>query len=378
MGIFHQFDEEIQDSIMAMAMATRIANRESKRRQELAKLLSEEGVRAKALAKADKKNDVISKYHGMHLSPAYISGDPGLVDQIVERNRLVKDQREALVNNIKIRVEGFGWKDFQFTYTRDGKPKKIEELVEHLKKIIVEEKDEKYVIPAQPPLITMLRKPAPIIGTITDGMRVLNENCMHDEETRRDVVLRLSRERKARGEAYSYYETYQPAFRPTLEELVEGTKRIDVLWAIDDEDEDGNVVSTDYQWCQGKVVGLVSKEEHEVLVMWDGMPDIKGWEKGSETPDAVELHPNKWRSRKEMGWRLDVDVELFDNYYRDTDILVDQDALEEDDKDCDECKNDGEEDGEDNDDGNDLTEMYGDSSDSDDDGVLNDENIDSE
>ena len=220
----------------------------------------------------------------------------------------------------------------------------------------MEEKDEKkYVIPPEPSVRITLRDPAPIIGTITDDMRILNKETLNDETKWKDVVYRLLRERMARGVPYSYYETYQPALQPSLQTIVEEGRRIDVLWEMGDTDVED---ATDLQWCQGKVIALGS-EENEVKVVWDAMPDIEGWEEA--TKDYVELDPAMWRVRnKSMGWRLDIDVEQFDNYYCETDLLTEaNDVIEGEDIDEEEEEPDGEEDV---DDRHDMRDILGESS----------------
>ena len=43
-----------------------------------------------------------------------------------------------------------------------------------------------------------------------------------------------------------------------------------------------------------------------VIVEWDAMPDVEGYEKKFEAEE--ELVPNK-------GWKIDLDIELFENYH---------------------------------------------------------------
>jgi len=56
-----------------------------------------------------------------------------------------------------------------------------------------------------------------------------------------------------------------------------------------------------------------------VKVLWDAMPDL---EEESSTSNQV-LQPNKWKKKSELGWRMDIDVELFENYHDMVDDNVD-------------------------------------------------------
>ena len=49
------------------------------------------------------------------------------------------------------------------------------------------------------------------------------------------------------------------------------------------------------------------------------MPDL---EEESSTSNQV-LQPNKWKKKSEFGWRMDIDVELFENYHDMVDDNVD-------------------------------------------------------
>ena len=58
------------------------------------------------------------------------------------------------------------------------------------------------------------------------------------------------------------------------------------------------------------------------------MPDVKGFEESAEA--ACFLNPEKWRRLTGWGWRMNADVELFENYYQDTDVLLQEEIEEED------------------------------------------------
>ena len=54
-----------------------------------------------------------------------------------------------------------------------------------------------------------------------------------------------------------------------------------------------------------------------MIVNWDGMPDVKGWEDTRES--AQQLLPSMYNKDKEGVWRMDVNVELCEAYDSDND-----------------------------------------------------------
>ena len=50
-----------------------------------------------------------------------------------------------------------------------------------------------------------------------------------------------------------------------------------------------------------------------VIVEWDPTPDVDGYE--IEVEAEEELVPNKWSKHSNKGWRIDLDVQLFENYH---------------------------------------------------------------
>ena len=73
------------------------------------------GVRDRAIKRASDRFAKQSLYYNMYSTPAYIN-DQDTVDSVLTDTKFIKDQRKALGNNIKIRVDGFGWEAFKLTY----------------------------------------------------------------------------------------------------------------------------------------------------------------------------------------------------------------------------------------------------------------------
>lgn len=154
-----------------------------------------------------------------------------------------------------------------------------------------------------------------ILGTITNERRQLDKEIFKTDRQMRFAAARLANERRARREEDSMYHYFQPLLPPKLKSL-EGT-RIDVLWQMKD-DETGK--NDGKEWCQGKVLKVLNARQHLVSIEWDPMPDIEGWEK--KVKDEIELDPWKWNRKGANSWRLDLDVELYENYYQDDEEIT--------------------------------------------------------
>ena len=232
-------------------------------------------------------------------------------------------KREALKANISIRVKGFGWKEHHITWTKNRKNRPIKELAAHLRKIIRLEAGLK--IPKEPPTNVLTRREVPVLGTMTDERRQLDEKSKKDEEALRTVVKMMKRERKVRGDENSIYDAFQPFEAPELSELVK--KRIDICWPLDT--KVGDDKTTEKVWCQGTVKNIVSLKDQTVTVLWDAMLDVEGFEVATE--GVCTLDRDKWRKTTSYGWRKDLDVELFENYYAEDDegVVEEEDDDEE-------------------------------------------------
>ena len=92
---------------------------------------------------------------------------------------------------------------------------------------------------------------------------------------------------------------------PELVELVE--ERIDVLSSFDIVVD--NRKATPLRWCQGLVKSVVEDtREPTVVVEWDGMSDVEGWEEKRESTQVLKRH--LWNKDKEGAWRMDIKVDL--------------------------------------------------------------------
>ena len=213
--------------------------------------------------------------------------------------------------NIEIRTLGFGGEfaeKFSITWSHKGKSRSVKELAKHLRKIVVEEK--KMTIPDEPPADVPKRRDMPILGDDwTDEVKKLDEKYFQNESKFRQDAEALRNELESKGEG-SMFSSMQPFIQPGVHDLV--GRRIDVLSSID-------VLvgkETQLRWCQGLVSDVVDDgapkvangkvRDATVMVQWDGMADVSGWEDGGNQSQVLKRH--LWNKDKEGAWRLDIGV----------------------------------------------------------------------
>ena len=91
-----------------------------------------------------------------------------------------RQKRIHIIDNIKIRVEGFGKKQYEHAWTRDGRDVPLDELLTHLKKIIDNEDPTK--IPTAPPTNMPQRWKLPKLGQIVVKVEEIDLAAEDDNE----------------------------------------------------------------------------------------------------------------------------------------------------------------------------------------------------
>ena len=145
------------------------------------------------------------------------------------------------------------------------------------------------------------------LGKITDERRQLIAKHTDNTVARERAALQLANERLARGHKDSIYFAHQPWYAPSINEMVEYNLRIGVLWPM-------VKGSSKMSWCQGKVIRRSQNEgPRSVEVEWDAVEDMPSSE--VLTISSIELLESDWRSTRKWGWRLDMELELLENFY---------------------------------------------------------------
>ena len=264
--------------------------------------------------KKTQKNLVHAKYcYEMNNSPACVK-DPKEVTRMLKKFTSDAAKKRFLRSNIEMRVIGYGGEFLQFEimWLVKGKSRSVKELADHLRKIIRAEA--KMDIPDQPPVYMPKRVEMRKLGEEwTDEVKRLDRKYFSKESKFREDAEVLRKELEARGEG-SMYSMMQPWLIPELVNIV--GDRIDVLSSFDVVVDGAKVMSL--RWCQGLVKSVVEDaREPSVVVEWDGMPDVTGWENKCDGVQVLKRH--LWNKDKEGAWRMDIDVEPCEAYESDSD-----------------------------------------------------------
>ena len=125
--------------------------------------------------------------------------------------KLTRDlaKREALKTNIRIRVNGFVWKELHITWTHQHGKRPLVELGNQLRKIIIFEKNG---IHTEPPAEVLEQTPMPILGTMTDDRGRLDKKHLDTKKKVQETATNLSRERVEGGEDNIMYDSHQAWF----------------------------------------------------------------------------------------------------------------------------------------------------------------------
>ena len=202
---------------------------------------------------------------------------------------------------------------------RDGHKYSVFELAQHLRYIIKEEK--KRVIPSEPPFNMPQRQELGVLGTQTSNVAMLDAKFLANENEYKAKAEKVRRTCESRGQG-DMYSQLQPFSRPDLDELVR--KRIDVLSPF--KMDDGRV---ELRWHQGEVLSVVEgAKDPTVEVEWDPMEDVSGYEE----PQVIDqrLLPSLWNKDKQGGWRMDVEIDVFDEEKSDNETSSEGELEEED------------------------------------------------
>ena len=251
--------------------------------------------------------------HAQFWSKACVKGDVRQVDRILSSLTTVTARRRFLRSNIEMRTLGLGGifaVRYTITWSEGGDLRSIEYLARHLKKIMKEEQLLKKHIPKEPPTMLPKRRVTPIVGTLTEEVRVLDRKYFSNVAKFREDADVMRRELEKKGN-FSLYSKMQPEEKPSIKNLVKHKEKIDVLsemWV-----GEGKNTMRIQRWCQGTVEKLISagdgtaKNPPKVSVMWEGLPNVQGWEKGGLMDQELKNH--LYNKCKAGAWRLYVDIE---------------------------------------------------------------------
>ena len=310
-GLFHGFPDEIQSALMIVATedapATTKENKERLDVQREAKRKKTEALKQMGIEKATEEYIDGIYYFKMYKSMACWKSardvNVGLKSLVTK-----KDKYESIKENFRIRVKGFGWNQFNQSWSENGRPHSVEYLAKKLKDMIKKEK--KLTIPTEPPINTPERIKLPVLGNQIEMVKTLDKDNIKDKDKFKERANKIRKEREEQGVG-SLYSEMQPRVRPEINQDFFG-QRIDTLFIFDILDAVGDEPDQGLRWCQGKVTKVFTvkdKKKPMVEVAWDEVQEsIDGHDKTN-----VILHANKWRKECEGAWRMDINIDMEDD-----------------------------------------------------------------
>ena len=306
-GLFHQFPKELRAAVVVVAVedapATRKSNNLSLQRQLDCKREKEEMLKQKNMSKATEEFIDATYFHRMGNSEACWT-TVSEVTKTLDKLNTQTEKREALKDNINIRVKGYGWTQFHTAWSKDGRAYSIKYLEDHLKKIIRQEK--RMQVPQKPQILTPKRKSLPILGTLTSEVKKLDGKYIKDKGyfEKNAKKVRNERERMGIGSMRSEIQSF---VAPIVDHTFVGEK-IEVLHSfhiIEDGKEDETL-----NWCPGKVTRVYEGVKHPTVgVMWDKMEGVYD----AHTTKSQVLLPSTWNNERKGGCRMDVYIDDSDS-----------------------------------------------------------------
>jgi hypothetical protein len=293
-GAFHCLSPEMRESLLLFALKASPEVRKAEKialdRQRAAKKKKNDMLRAKKMIAAQRKYANALTFIDMYHSNACWS------TLTIARRRFSEltsetARKEAVKDQIRLRVIGFGWSDLHHPWSKDGADYSGNDLLDHLiKEIIPQQK--KRDIPEAPPVDLPSRGDRVQLGTQTKDVELLDKLYAKEEANFRFEGAALRDDLEDNGEV-DKYEKMQGKMPKRDEQLID--TRIEQLWVFTE--EDGTKVP---EWCRGVVVAIKSGDR--VRIEWDDACRRDGDPKFSDE----KLLKSKWNKQVERAWRLDL------------------------------------------------------------------------
>lgn len=208
---------------------------------------------------------------------------------------------DYLKDQIRIRVQGFGWSDLHVAWSVKNVDKTIEELTAELETILTEEVARG--APTEEPVASMPRKTLKQLGAPIAQLETLRAVVDADEAEFRRRVDRESEEQRERRK----HTVEQPGAPPPADASLVG-KHIEYLDSVE---LDGGTWSL--HWFSGEIKqvsdGTVPKGGRSRQNWGEGFCYIEFDAQGDDDPTFqwLLLRPNKWNGSTKGCWRLDLD-----------------------------------------------------------------------
>jgi hypothetical protein len=306
-GMFHSLSPEMREALTVMAArsctAEAAVDRSDLKVQREARRRKEELAAEKGREKATEGYVEALYYFEMWESAACWKT---AAEATAEYAKLTSTaaRLQALKEQIRIRVQGFGWKDLACAWSAEGKAFPPSQLLTHLNTIILAQS--KRPIPTAPPAPGMARKDLPEFGKRTAQVAGLDEREAAGGTAMVEAAqaLKATREAKGIGDSYQTRHGSQPSNDALLGE------RIEVILIVHYTLPEG-VFGEALMWCSGEVIDLDPRpyttfpKGKSATVRWDANPRLMPPE--PVTTSGCKLLPTKWNQDSVGAWRMDLD-----------------------------------------------------------------------
>ena len=295
LGEFHKLPHELQQSLLSMAI-----KHAPKLRSETKKALFEqreskrkrvEQLQEKQLKSAEEEYVLALYYHDKYDSEACWK-TAAKVDEQLEQLRSNTAKLNALKEQIRIRVVGFGWTEFHITWSTKRVARTPDMLADHLKTILKAEASRP--IPRDPPANLPTRKDVSTLGTLSKDVAAMDQaRSENDQEFKASAnQLRDERERDGFGDRYM---EQQPVVMPAYDTLL--NKKIEKLFEMTEPD-----TTTNLNWCQGEVMKVSKGGSNKVTIRWNP----EHLKEGEPETSREQLMRSKWNPKtpSDGAWRI--------------------------------------------------------------------------
>ncbi len=219
-GAYHHVLPNMCQSLMKFALKIAPAVRRSEKtaldKQRESKQKKQDLLRNKKILAVQKEYSNALTYIDMFHSPACWRTKND-AQKAFESLRSKAARMEAIKEQIRIRVIGFGWKDHHHAWSNYGVEYHPEDLFRHLIQKIIPEQT-KRGIPEKPNMELPSRKATPQLGTLTSDVEALEHHYENDKEVVIKEAVKL-RETLEAGGVTDRHEKLQPP-RTSVEETM--------------------------------------------------------------------------------------------------------------------------------------------------------------
>jgi hypothetical protein len=293
-GAYHQLSYEMQQSLLQFALNVAPSVRKSEKlsldKQQDSKRKRQDELRKKKMLAVQLEYANALTYIDMFHSQACWKSKTDAKNAYKKLNSRAA-KLEAVKEQIRIRVIGFGWKDLHHPWSKNGVDYTPDQLLSHLTDNIIPQQYKRGV-PEVPPMTLPSRKITKQLGTKTSDIDELDKRYEEEKESLMSEAMKMRDDFEGQGIS-DRYERMQPP-RPEVDANLVGLD-IEQLWTF--VEEDGTNV---LQWCQGTVVAIKTRDRIHIKWSEDCLRD-------GDMPITEEvLKKSKYNKHVEGGWRMSV------------------------------------------------------------------------